>query len=70
MKKLKIDKEKCIGCGLCASIAEKVFRLNNEGKAEIIDPPTPEASARQGELGRKAQEAIDSCPVSAISFQE
>lgn len=62
MKKIKIDKDKCIGCGLCASIAEKVFRLNNEGKAQAIEPV--------GDKEAKIQEAIDSCPVSAISFQE
>ncbi len=35
---LYIDQEKCIGCGLCAEIAPKVFTLNDEGVSEIIDP--------------------------------
>jgi len=70
MKKIKIDQEKCIGCGLCVSIAEKVFRMNEQGKSEMIDPPSSasgEISARQG---GKIQEAIDACPVSAISWKE
>lgn len=62
MGKIKIDKDKCIGCGLCASIAEKVFRLGGEGKAQVIEPV--------GDKETKIQEAIDSCPVQAISFQE
>jgi len=53
---VKINKENCIGCGLCASICEEVFEMK-EGKAHV-----------------KAQknipcikEAIDQCPVDAIS---
>lgn len=62
MKKLKIDKEKCIGCGLCASIAEKSFRLSDDGKAQVIEPV--------GDEETKIQEAIDSCPVQAIDWEE
>lgn len=65
MEKLKIDKKKCIGCGLCASIAGGVFRLGEDGKAEVI------GDFRDiGEIGKKIQEAIDSCPVSVISFSD
>jgi len=62
MKKLKIDQEKCIGCGLCASIAQETFRLNQEGKAEV--------TSQSGNEEAKIREAIDSCPVTAISWEE
>lgn len=65
MKKIKVDQEKCIGCGLCVSIAEKVFRMNEEGKGETIEG----YEGVEGIEG-KAQEAIDSCPVAAISHIE
>ncbi len=58
MKKFKIDKEKCIGCGLCASIAEKAFKISDEGKAEIIEPSKEDEA--------KVKEALESCPVGAI----
>lgn len=58
MKKIKIDPKKCIGCGLCASIAEKAFKLNTEGKAEIFQI--------EDEDENKITEAIESCPVGAI----
>lgn len=63
MNKIKVDSEKCIGCGLCVSIAEKVFRMNEEGKSETI-----EGYEGIGGFGGKVQEAIDSCPVTAISL--
>lgn len=63
MKKIKVGPEKCIGCGLCVSIAEKVFRMNEEGKSETIGG----YEGIEGVEG-KVKEAIDSCPVAAISW--
>ena len=54
---IKINKEKCIGCGLCASICEEVFEIGDDMKARI---------KKQKELPC-VKEAIDSCPVEAIS---
>lgn len=57
-----VDQDTCIGCGLCCSMCEAVFRLNDDGKAEAYAEATDE---NQGEV----QSAIDSCPVSAISWE-
>lgn len=58
--KLKIDKEKCIGCCLCEGICEEVFEMK-DGKAivklEIIDKTS---------LKDKIEDAIESCPTKAI----
>lgn len=54
---VKIDKEKCIGCGLCESIAPNVFEIKN-GKAHVKNQKGDES---------KIKDAIDSCPVEAIS---
>ncbi len=53
---IKVDKEKCIGCGLCASLCEEVFELK-DGKAFV---------KAQKKLPC-VKEAIESCPVNAIS---
>jgi len=55
-----VNKEACIGCGLCNTIAENTFELGYDGKAEVRDP--------SGDTEEKIQEAIDSCPVNAISW--
>lgn len=62
MRKVKIDKNKCIGCGTCAVIAPQSFRLGEDGKSEVIEPP--------GDKEEKIQEAIEGCPVGAISFSK
>ena len=52
---IKIDKEKCIGCGACESVCEDVFKVE-DGKAVV-----------KKQLNKPCvQEAIDSCPVNAI----
>jgi ferredoxin len=61
MKSPTINKNLCIGCGLCASIYPAVFRLGDDFKSEVIGECEDE---------QKCQEAIDSCPVDAISWKE
>ena len=39
-KIVEIDEAKCIGCGLCTSIAPDVFAMNADGKAEAVSDTT------------------------------
>lgn len=57
-----VDQDTCIGCGLCCSMCEAVFRMNDDGKAEAYAEATDETQ-------NEVQSAIDSCPVSAISWE-
>ncbi len=52
----KVDKNKCIGCGACASICSEVFEMK-DGKANVKSQKTPNC----------VEEAINTCPVNAIS---
>lgn len=63
MKATKVDKDLCIGCGLCCGICDEVFRMNEQGKAEAYQPANAENQSA-------VQEAIDSCPVSAIAWED
>lgn len=54
---IKVDKNKCIGCGLCASICEEVFEMTSDGKAKV----------KAQKKIPCVKEAISNCPVDAIS---
>lgn len=62
--KANVDKDTCIACGLCPSICPECFDMESDGKAGVIVDEIPETS--QDEV----KEAVESCPVNAISTEE
>jgi len=58
--KIKVDKEKCIGCGACEAIAPEIFTLKNS-KAVVVKQPKTKSEEQ------RAKEAANSCPVQAIT---
>ena len=61
--KASIDREGCISCGLCESTCPQVFRMAEDGLAEVFVDPVP-ASAESA-----ATEAQYNCPVSVITVE-
>lgn len=59
MPKIKIDTDKCIGCGSCTFTWEENIKLNDDNKAEIIDSSLEVDDD-------KAQDLVGVCPVGAI----
>lgn len=60
--KANVDKDTCIGCGMCPSICPDVFEMDDDdGKAKVIVSEVPDGKDDE------AQDAADSCPVNAIS---
>ncbi|MEN6302731.1 MAG: ferredoxin [Armatimonadia bacterium] len=57
-----VDQDTCIGCGLCTQLAPKTFELNEDAVAQVVDP--------EGDDEATIQQAIDGCPVAAISWSE
>lgn len=53
---VSVDQDTCIGCGSCVAIAPDIFEIGDDGKAHVINDETTD----------EAQQAADSCPVSAI----
>ncbi len=58
-----IDRDACIGCGLCADNVPNVFRMTADGKAECHDPK----GAPEEEIEKNA---IDVCPAACIRWKE
>ena len=58
---LKVDSDSCIGCGVCASMLDDVFEMNDDEGVAVIK------SASAGSED-EIQEAVDACPVGAISL--
>lgn len=56
-----IDPDLCTGCELCVESAPDVFQM--EGDVAAVSDP---AGASEDEI----QEAIDNCPVEAITWQD
>ncbi len=56
--KVAIDREGCIGCGLCTSVCPDVFRIAEDGNAEVYGSPEGFESA--------VAEAAEGCPVAVI----
>ncbi|MFA6689706.1 MAG: ferredoxin [Sphaerochaetaceae bacterium] len=61
MKKATIDRNGCIGCGVCASTCPEVFEIDDEGKATVVSEVLAEYEA-------SAYEAAEECPVGVISI--
>ena len=60
MAKVKVNKDKCIGCGACAATCPEVFELGDDGLAEVI----------KDEINDDVKTAAEGCPVEAIEIEE
>lgn len=58
--KLVVDKDKCIGCGACVAISPANFDFDDDGLSTVIGE----------EITDETRNAIDACPVYAISIDE
>lgn len=60
-KELKVDRDNCIGCENCVSTAPDYFKLDDESKSKVVKG--------YDEADKDViKEAIDNCPVDAISL--
>jgi len=62
-KSVYIDTEECIGCESCVELCPDVFEFNTEiEKAQVVMP--------EGGPEDCIQEAIETCPVECIHWEE
>ncbi len=62
--KVVVDKDLCIGCGICEGIAPEVFSLATEPYAVVVMNPIAE------EMQDAVREAAEDCPEAAILIEE
>lgn len=59
---IKVNHEKCTGCGVCVSISPSSFEM----KGDKSHPKKDKVDA----LSHKEKEAEESCPTQAITIEE
>ena len=62
--KVKVNKDICIGCGACSAITDGYFEIGEDGLAEVSS--LFQEKDVPGSQEENVQDAIDSCPTSAI----
>lgn len=60
MVKIKVDREKCIGCGACVGVCPQNFELV-EGKAQVKKAEVKKLTCEK--------DAAEICPVMAITIK-
>lgn len=77
MAKIKLEREKCIGCGSCQALCPKYFEMAEDGKSHIKGClPTGQAGDKAGfeELEvvkiECAVSASEACPVQCIHIEK
>jgi ferredoxin len=58
--RVDVDLGKCTGHGICESIAEDVFEVQDDGSVLIVDQDRPESDRE------RMQQAVTQCPAAAL----
>ena len=64
MSKITIDKDKCLGCGMCVGINSDIFEFDDDGLTKVNNDKINDENKDD------VKSAINSCPVEAISEEE
>ena len=54
---VKVNKEKCVGCGICTILCPEIFEMGEDGKSRVKSEKDSPC----------IKEVIENCPVEAIS---
>ena len=62
--RVEVDLGKCTGHGICESIAEDVFEVQDDGSVLILEQDIPESDRE------RMRQAVTQCPAAALRFAE
>jgi ferredoxin len=60
MMRVEVDLDKCTGHGICESIADDVFEVQDDGTMLILESERPESDRE------RMQQAVTQCPAAAL----
>jgi ferredoxin len=60
--KIKIDKRRCTGCGLCINVCPNLFKIGDDGLAILKNPKLTKPAC--------LKIAAEHCPNAAISYKK
>jgi ferredoxin len=58
--RVEVDLDKCVGHGICESIADDVFEVQDDGTVLILDAERPESDRD------RMKQAVTQCPAAAL----
>ena len=58
-----VDKNICIGCGVCPTVCPEIFEMDDDGLAKASESEITDA------LVDSAKDAEEQCPVNAITVE-
>ena len=64
MSRVQVDRERCVGSGVCESLAPEVFEVDDDG-ALMVHRPEPAADELDG-----VRDAVQQCPARALALAE
>ncbi|WP_228993383.1 ferredoxin [Streptomyces sp. DH8] len=60
-----VDRERCVGAGMCALTAPDVFTQDDDGFSEVLPGSSPVAAGHP-----LVREAVRACPVGAVALTD
>jgi len=68
--KIKLEREKCIGCGSCVALCSKHFELVEDGKSHIVGATKQDIEELDIEKSDCADQATQACPAQCIYIEK
>jgi len=71
--KIILEEKKCIGCGSCAALDPKNFKMTEDNsKAHLVEGNVDDEKvwSKETEITDDTKDATDSCPVMCIHLKE
>jgi ferredoxin len=62
--RVEVDLDKCTGHGICESIADDVFEVQDDGTVSIDEHERPESDRE------RMQQAVTQCPAAALRLTD